>query len=139
MYKEDSNIRHLSSQEIEKIKELEENVRKAEETLKSYKKSLLVDKGCKKILGILSYVTRTRKWTLDKLVEKSYTMLAYISSWGVYSEEIRPYYSHVREDGSVGNSIDTTGKYEFEFVPLEDCTLDEAKRILKDVKKKSNI
>ena len=41
--------------------------------------------------------------------------------------------------GGKGNGIDIIGKDDIEFVPLNDCTYEDAKRILKDIKKKKDI
>ena len=70
--------------------------------------------------------------------EKGYTFLAWRHQWFIGTNRIIPRNSHVTSDGKIGNAIELIGKDDVEFVPLDDCTFEEAKRILKDVKKKKN-
>lgn len=69
--------------------------------------------------------------------EEIHKFLAWRYQWVIDDHNyIIPRYSYVTPDGRKGNDIYIMGKEDVEFVPLDDCTYEEAERILKDVKKK---
>lgn len=124
----------LSQEEIDRLRELERNIWEAKQQLLKYKYELKQKYGCKPTLGIVSYTVNKRQF-YKKPTSRDYCSLAWISSWEVLDAEIVPRYSHVSADGKYGNELCLWGKDNFEFAPLEDTTLDEAKKILKEVKK----
>ena len=89
-------------------------------------------------MGIFSYKKVRYNYLGQIKSEKDYTFLAWRHQWFVGGNRIIPHYSHVTADGKIGNDIELIGKNNVEFVPLDDCTYEEAKRILKDVKKKKD-
>ena len=130
-------IRKISQEDVDKLSELEENIAKANKELKEFKIDLLRKYDCKKTLGILNYKTRKHKGTFgERIEEKEYTILVYENSWYVGADEIYPRFCHIKGNGCDGNSVDLCDKRDVEFVPMEDTTLEEARRILKEVKKK---
>ena len=129
----------LSQTEIDGLKSLENELAEIKSKIRSYKIGLIRSHGCKDVMGIFSYKKVRYNYLGQVKSEKEYTFLAWRHQWFVGGNRIIPHYSHVSSDGRIGNDIELIGKDNVEFVPLDDCTYEEAKRILKDVKKKKVI
>ena len=129
----------LTQTEIDGLKSLENELAEIKSKIRSYKFGLIRAHGCKDVIGIMSYKKASYNCLGQKKSEKDYTFLAWRHQWFVGANRIIPRYSHVTADGRIGNAIELIGKDNVEFVPLDDCTFEEAKRILKDVKKKKDI
>ena len=129
----------LTQTEIDGLKTLENELTEIKSKIRSYKIGLIRSHGCKDVMGIFSYKKVSYNCLGQKKSEKDYTFLAWRHQWFVGANRIIPRYSHVTADGKIGNAIELVGKDNVEFVPLDDCTYEEAKRILKDVKKKKDI
>ena len=132
------DIIQLTQAEIDELKCLENELTEIKNKLRSYKYSLIRSHGCKDVIGIMSYKKDSYNCLGQKKSEKDYTFLAWRHQWFVGANRIIPRYSHVTSDGKIGNDIELIGKDNVEFVPLDDCTFEEAKHILKDVKKKKD-
>ena len=128
----------LTQTEIDGLKSLENELTEIKNKIRSYKIGLIRSHGCKDVIGIMSYKKVHYNCVGQKKSEKDYTFLAWRHQWFVGGNRIIPRYSHVTSDGRIGNDIELIGKDNVEFVPLDDCTYEEAKRILKDVKKKKD-
>ena len=128
----------LTQSEIDGLKTLENELEEIKNKLRSYKIGLIRAHGCKNTIGIMTYKNVRYNYLGQKKSEKDYTFLAWRHQWFVSGNRIIPSYSHVSSDGKIGNAIELVGKDNVEFVPLDDCTYEEAKRILKDVKKKKD-
>ena len=128
----------LTQTEIECLKSLENELSEIKSKIRSYKIGLIRSHGCKDVMGIMSYKKVHYNCVGQKKSEKEYTFLAWRHQWFVGADRIIPRYSHVTADGRIGNAIELIGKDNVEFVSLDDCTYEEAKRILKDVKKKKD-
>ena len=128
----------LTQTEIDGLKSLENELSEIKSKIRSYKIGLIRTHGCKDVIGIMSYKKVHYNCVGQKKSEKDYTFLAWRHQWFVGADRIIPRYSHVTADGKIGNAIELIGKDNVEFVPLDDCTSEEAKRILKDVKKKKD-
>ena len=128
----------LTQTEIDGLKSLENELAEIKSKIRSYKFGLIRSHGCKDVIGIMSYKKASYNCLGQKKSEKDYTFLAWRHQWFVGADRIIPRYSHVTSDGKIGNAIELIGKDNVEFVPLDDCTFEEAKRILKDVKKKKD-
>ena len=128
----------LTQTEIDGLKSLENELAEIKSKIRSYKIGLIRTHGCKDVIGIMSYKKVHYNCVGQKKSEKDYTFLAWRHQWFVGADRIIPRYSHVTADGKIGNAIELIGKDNVEFVPLDDCTYEEAKRILKDVKKKKD-
>ena len=128
----------LTQTEIDGLKSLENELAEIKSKIRSYKIGLIRAHGCKDVMGIFSYKKVRYNYLGQKKSEKEYTFLAWRHQWLVGGNRIIPHYSHVTADGRIGNDIELVGKDNVEFVPLDDCTYEEAKRILKDVKKKKD-
>ena len=126
----------LTQTEIDGLKSLENELAEIKSKIRSYKFGLIRAHGCKDVIGIMSYKKASYNCLGQKKSEKDYTFLAWRHQWFVGGNRITPRYSHVSSDGKIGNDIELIGKDNVEFVPFDDCTYEEAKRILKDVKKK---
>ena len=129
----------LTQTEIDGLKSLENELMEIKSKIRSYKIGLIRSHGCKDVMGIFSYKKVRYNYLGQVKSEKEYTFLAWRHQWFVGANRIIPRYSHVTADGRIGNAIELIGKDNVEFVPLDDCTYEEAKRILKDVKKKKDI
>ena len=129
----------LTQTEIDGLKSLENELAEIKRKIRSYKIGLIRAHGCKDVMGIFSYKKVRYNYLCQVKSEKAYTFLAWRHQWFVGANRIIPRYSHVTADGRIGNAIELIGKDNVEFVPLDDCTYEEAKRILKDVKKKKDI
>ena len=129
----------LTQTEIDGLKSLENELAEIKSKIRSYKIGLIRSHGCKDVIGIMSYKKVCYNCVGQKKSEKDYSFLAWRHQWFIGGNRIIPRYSHVTADGKIGNDIELIGKDNVEFVPLDDCTYEEAKRILKDVKKKKNI
>ena len=129
----------LTQTEIDGLKSLENELAEIKSKIRSYKIGLIRAHGCKDVMGIFSYKKVRYNYLGQVKSEKNYTFLAWRHQWFVGANRIIPRYSHVTADGRIGNAIELIGKDNVEFVPLDDCTYEEAKRILKDVKKKKDI
>ena len=128
----------LTQTEIDGLKSLENELAEIKSKIRSYKIGLIRSHGCKDVIGIMSYKKVRYNYLGQKKSEKDYTFLAWRHQWFIGADRIIPRYSHVTADGKIGNAIELIGKDNVEFVPLDDCTYEEAKRILKDVKKKKD-
>ena len=128
----------LTQTEIDGLKSLENELAEIKSKIRSYKFGLIRAHGCKDVMGIISYKKVRYNYLGQVKSEKNYTFLAWRHQWFVGANRIIPRYSHVTADGRIGNAIELIGKDNVEFVPLDDCTYEEAKRILKDVKKKKD-
>ena len=128
----------LTQTEIDGLKSLENELAEIKSKIRSYKIGLIRSHGCKDVIGIMSYKKVHYNCVGQKKSEKDYTFLAWRHQWFVGADRIIPRYSHVTADGKIGNAIELIGKDNVEFVPLDDCTYEEAKRILKYVKKKKD-
>ena len=128
----------LTQTEIDGLKSLENELAEIKSKIRSYKFGLIRAHGCKDVMGIFSYKKVRYNYLGQVKSEKEYTFLAWRHQWFVGANRIIPRYSHVTADGRIGNAIELIGKDNVEFVPLDDCTYEEAKRILKDVKKKKD-
>ena len=128
----------LTQTEIDGLKSLENELAEIKSKIRSYKFGLIRAHGCKDVIGIMSYKKVHYNCVGQKKSEKDYTFLAWRHQWFVGADRIIPRYSHVTADGKIGNAIELIGKDNVEFVPLDECTYEEAKRILKDVKKKKD-
>ena len=128
----------LTQTEIDGLKSLENELAEIKSKIRSYKIGLIRAHGCKDVIGIMSYKKVRYNYLGQKKSEKDYTFLAWRHQWFIGADRIIPRYSHVTADGKIGNAIELIGKDNVEFVPLDDCTYEEAKRILKDVKKKKD-
>ena len=126
----------LTQTEIDGLKSLENELAEIKSKIRSYKFSIIRSHGCKDVMGIFSYKKVRYNYLGQVKSEKEYTFLAWRHQWFVGGNRIIPRDSHVSSDGRIGNDIELIGKDNVEFVPLDDCTYEEAKRILKDVKKK---
>ena len=129
----------LTQPEIDGLKSLENELAEIKSKIRSYKFGLIRSHGCKDVMGIFSYKKVRYNYLGQIKSEKEYTFLAWRHQWFVGGNRIIPRYSHVTADGRIGNVIELIGKDNVEFVPLDDCTYEEAKRILKDVKRKKDI
>lgn len=129
----------LTQTEIDGLKSLENELAEIKSKIRSYKIGLIRSHGCKDVIGIFTYKKVRYNYLGQIKSEKDYTFLAWRHQWFVGADRIIPRYSHVTADGKIGNAIELIGKDNVEFVPLDDCTYEEAKRILKDVKKKKDI
>ena len=129
----------LTQTEIDGLKSLENELAEIKSKIRSYKIGLIRAHGCKDVMGIFSYKKVRYNYLGQVKSEKNYTFLAWRHQWFVGANRIIPRYSHVTADGRIGNAIELIGKDNVEFVPLDDCTYEEVKRILKDVKKKKDI
>ena len=129
----------LTQTEIDGLKSLENELAEIKSKIRSYKFGLIRAHGCKDVMGIISYKKVRYNYLGQVKSEKYYTFLAWRHQWFVGANRIIPRYSHVTADGRIGNAIELIGKDNVEFVPLDDCTYEEVKRILKDVKKKKDI
>ena len=128
----------LTQTEIDGLKSLENELAEIKSKIRSYKIGLIRSHDCKDVIGIMSYKKVHYNCVGQKKSEKDYTFLAWRHQWFIGGDRIIPRYSHVTADGKIGNAIELIGKDNVEFVPLDDCTYEEAKRILKDVKKKKD-
>ena len=128
----------LTQTEIDGLKSLENELAEIKSKIRSYKIGLIRSHGCNDVMGIFSYKKVRYNYLGQVKSEKDYTFLAWRHQWFVGADRIIPRYSHVTADGKIGNAIELIGKDNVEFVPLDDCTYEEAKRILKDVKKKKD-
>ena len=128
----------LTQTEIDGLKSLENELAEIKSKIRSYKIGLIRSHGCKDVVGIFSYKKVHYNRVGWKKSEKDYSFLAWRYQWFVGGNRIIPRYSHVTSDGRIGNDIELIGKDNIEFAPLDDCTYEEAKRILKDVKKKKD-
>ena len=126
----------LTQTEIDGLKSLENELTEIKSKIRSYKIGLIRSHGCKDVIGVFSYKKVCYNCVGQKKSEKDYSFLAWRHQWFIGGNRIIPRYSHVTSDGRIGNDIELIGKDNVEFVPLDDCTYEEAKRILKDVKKK---
>ena len=126
----------LTQTEIDGLKSLENELTEIKNKIRSYKIGLIRSHGCKDVIGIMSYKKVHYNCVGQKKSDKEYTFLVWRHQWFVGGNRIIPRYSHVTSDGRIGNDIELIGKDNVEFVPLDDCAYEEAKRILKDVKKK---
>lgn len=133
------DIIQLTQTEIDELKSLEKELAEIKNKVRGYKYSLIRSHGCKDTIGIMSYKIVRRNYLGVIMDEKVYTSLAWRHQWFIGEDSIIPRYSHVTSVGGKGNAIDIVGKEDVEFVPLDDCTYEEAKRILKDVKKKKDL
>ena len=129
----------LTQTEIDGLKSLEHELTEIKSKIRSYKIGLIRAHGCNDVIGIISYKKVSYNCLGQKKSEIDYTFLAWRHQWFVGANRIIPRYSHVTADGRIGNAIELIGKDNVEFVPLDECTYEEAKRILKDVKKKKDI
>ena len=129
----------LTQTEIDGLKSLENELTEIKNKIRSYKIGLIRAHGCKDVMGIFSYKKVRYNYFGQVKSEKDYSFLAWRHQWLVGGNRIIPRYSHFTSDGIIGNDIELIGKDNAEFVPLDDCTYEEAKRILKDVKKKKDI
>ena len=129
----------LTQTEIDGLKTLENELTEIKSKIRSYKIGLIRAHGCNDVIGIMSYKKVSYNCLGQKKSEKDYTFLAWRHQWFVGGNRIIPRYSHVTSDGKIGNAIELIGKDNVEFVPLDECTYEEAKRILKEVKKKKDI
>ena len=129
----------LTQTEIDGLKSLENELAEIKSKIRSYKIGLIRAHGCNDVIGIMSYKKVRYNYLGQKKSEKYYTFLAWRHQWFVGGNRIIPRYSHVTADGRIGNAIELIGKDNVEFVSLDDCTYEEVKRILKDVKKKKDI
>lgn len=129
----------LTQTEIDGLKSLENELAEIKSKIRSYKIGLIRSHDCKDVMGIFSYKKVRYNYLGQVKSEKDYTFLAWRHQWFIGGNRIIPRYSHVTADGKIGNAIELIGKDNVEFVPLDDCTYEEAKRILKDVKKKKDI
>ena len=129
----------LTQTEIDGLKSLENELAEIKSKIRSYKIGLIRSHCCKDVIGIMSYKKVHYNCVGQKKSEKDYTFLAWRHQWFIGGNRIIPRYSHVTSVGKIGNDIELIGKDNVEFVPLDDCTYEEAKRILKDVKKKKDI
>ena len=129
----------LTQAEIDELNSLEKELMEIKSKLRRYECSLIRSHGCKDVIGIMSYKKVSYNCVGQVKSEKDYTFLAWRHQWFIGGNRIIPRYSHVTSDGKIGNAIELIGKDNVEFVPLDDCTYEEAKRILKDVKKKKGI
>lgn len=128
----------LTQTEIDGLKSLESELAEIKSKIRSYKIGLIRSHGCKDVIGIFTYKKVRYNYLGQIKSEKDYTFLAWRHQWFVGANRIIPRYSHVTADGRIGNAIELIGKDNVEFVSLDDCTYEEAKRILKDVKKKKD-
>ena len=128
----------LTQTEIDELNSLKNELREIKSKIRRYECGLIRSHGCKDTIGIMSYKKVRYNYLGQKMSEKDYTFLAWRHQWFVGGVSIVPRYSHVTADGGKGNAIEIIGKDDVEFVPLDDCTYEEAKRILKDVKKKKD-
>ena len=128
----------LTQTEIDGLKSLENELAEIKSKIRSYKIGLIRAHGCKDVMGIFSYKKVRYNYLGQVKSEKDYTFLAWRHQWFIGGNRIIPRYSHVTADGKIGNDIELIGKDDVEFVPLDDCIYEEAKRILKDVKKKKD-
>ena len=128
----------LTQTEIDGLKSLESELAEIKSKIRSYKIGLIRSHGCKDVMGIFSYKKVSYNCLGQKKSEKDYSFLAWRHQWFIGGNRIIHRYSHVTADGRIGNDIELIGKDNVEFVPLDDCTYEEAKRILKDVKKKKD-
>ena len=128
----------LTQTEIDGLKSLENELTEIKNKIRSYKIGLIRTHGCKDVMGIFSYNKVRYNYFGQVKSEKDYSFLAWRHQWFVGGDRIIPRYSHVTSDGKIGNAIELVGKDNVEFVPLDYCTYEEAKRILKDVKKKKD-
>ena len=129
----------LTQTEIDGLKSLENELMEIKSKIRSYKIGLIRSHGCKNVMGVFSYKKVRYNYLGQIKSEKDYTFLAWRHQWFVSGNRIIPRYSHVTSDGKIGKAIELIGKDNVEFVPLDDCTYEEAKCILKDVKKKKDI
>ena len=128
----------LTQTEIDGLKSLENELTEIKNKIRSYKIGLIRSHGCKDVIGIMSYKKVCYNCVGQKKSEKDYSFLVWRHQWFVGGNRIIPRYSHVTSDGRIGNAIELIGKDNVEFVPLDDCAYEEAKSILKDVKKKKD-
>ena len=128
----------LTKAEIDELNSLKNELREIKSKIRRYECGLIRSHGCKDTIGIMSYKKVRYNYLGQKMSEKDYTFLAWRHQWFIGGGSIVPRYSHVTADGGKGNAIEIIGKDDVEFVPLDDCTYEEAKRILKDVKKKKD-
>lgn len=128
----------LTQTEIDGLKSLENELAEIKSKIRSYKIGLIRSHDCKDVIGIMTYKKVSYNYFGQVKSEKNYTFLAWRHQWFIGTNRIIPRYSHVTADGKIGNAIELIGKDNVEFVPLDDCTYEEAKRILKDVKKKKD-
>ena len=126
----------LTYTEIDELNSLKNELREIKSKIRRYECGLIRSYGCNDVIGIMSYKKVSYNYLGQKMSEKYYTFLAWRHQWFIGGDSIVPRYSHVSFDGKIGNAIELIGKDNVEFVPLDDCTYEEAKRILKDVKKK---
>ena len=129
----------LTQTEIDGLKSLENELTEIKNKIISYKDSVIRSHGCKDVIGIMSYRI-VRRNSLGVIIdEEIHKFLAWRHQWVIDEHNyIIPRYSHVTADGRKGNDIYIMGKEDVEFVPLDNCTYEEAERILKDVKKKKD-
>ena len=128
----------LTQAEIDELNSLKNELREIKSKIRRYECGLIRSHVCKDTIGIMSYKKVRYNYLGQKMSEKDYTFLAWRHQWFIGGDSIVPRYSHVTADGGKGNAIEIMGKDDVEFVPLDDCTYEEAKRILKDVKKKKD-
>ena len=126
----------LTQTEIDGLKTLENELAEIKSKIRSYKIGLIRSHGCKDVMGIFSYKKVRYNYLGQINSEKDYTFLAWRHQWFIGGNRIIPRYSYVTSDGRIGNVIELVGKDNVEFVPLDDCTYEEAKCILKDVKRR---
>ena len=129
----------LTQAEIDELNSLKNELREIKSKIRRYECGLIRSHGCNDAIGIMSYKKVRYNYLGQKMSEKDYTFLAWRHQWFIGGGSIVPRYSHVTADGKIGNAIEIMGKDDVEFVSLDDCTYEEAKRILKDVKKKKDI
>ena len=129
----------LTQSEIDELNSLKNELMEIKNKIRRYECGLIRSHGCKDVMGIFSYKKVRYNYLGQIKSEKEYTFLAWRHQWFVGGNRIIPRYSHVTADGRIGNVIELIGKDNVEFGPLDDCTYEEAKRILKDVKRKKDI
>lgn len=128
----------LTHGEIYELNRLENQLIEIKHKIKLYKNDVIHSHGCKDTIGIMTYKSVVRNDLGAIIDETVYTFLAWQHDWSIFfSDRIIPHYSFVTSDGGKGYHIDITCMEGVEFTPLDDCTYEEAKRILEDVKKKN--
>lgn len=133
----------LSEEEKERVCGMESDIERIRREMEEYVSGLQCSLGLDKPkLCILSYRNSTGKrigvgkYGMVRYEMREYSRLAYISwRYDSFVGGFRCGFRSVSSDGGIGNAISTYGFEDVWYEVLDGLTVDEGRRILKDVKK----
>lgn len=136
----------LTDEQVDRLKTCERKIKEANEEYKREYYSILDEMkcNCQSKLVIL-YYTKAVTLPLEdgefwrRYEDKDYAILAYLTHYEIIGKEAIPRFRHVTKDGKEGNCIDMWYLKNVSFEELDDCTIEEARKILKTEKSKKNL